>query len=257
MAVKKQNSAFVSEIFSSVQGEGIHIGRRQLFVRFCECHRNCLYCDTPLKRTETVAVEREPGSGVFKQVKNPVSVQRLLTVLEKMNGPNFAHDDLFITGGEPLLQAGFLETFLPQARLRLDLPVHLETSGDLPEEFRRVSEWIDHVLMDIKLPSVTGEQDAWEEHRAFLDLIEAEEIGSTIKLVVSADTSEPDLIEAAELIHASGTQSAVVLQPMTAASKTDRVPTARQVLTWQAQMAVALGRSVRVIPQCHKMMGLL
>jgi organic radical activating enzyme len=55
----------------------------------------------------------------------------------------------------------------------------------------------------------------------------------------------------------SGSLAAVVLQPMTAASKTDRVPTAKQVLTWQSQMAVALGRSVRVIPQCHKMMGLL
>jgi organic radical activating enzyme len=167
------------------------------------------------------------------------------------------HDDLFITGGEPLLQAAFLEKFLPEVRRHLDLPIHLETSGDLPEEFAKVSKWIDHVLMDIKLPSVTGEPEAWEMHRAFLDLIEADEIGATIKLVVSADTAEEDLTRAVEIIRASGSRAAVVLQPMTAASKTKRVPTAKQVLAWQSQTARALGRSVRVIPQCHKLMGLL
>ncbi|MCC7300932.1 MAG: 7-carboxy-7-deazaguanine synthase QueE [Verrucomicrobia bacterium] len=250
-------TAFVSEIFSSAQGEGLNIGRRQLFVRFCECHRKCLYCDTAVERTEFVSIEREPGSGKFESVVNPLTPAKLLDLLVEMNTPEAAHDDLFITGGEPLLQADFLTKFLPEARKRLNLPIHLETSGDLPEPFSKVTEWIDHVLMDIKLPSVTGEPEAWEMHRMFLNIIEREEIGATIKLVVSADTSDQDLSESAELIHASGSQAAVVLQPMTAASKTSRVPTAKQVLTWQSEMAVALGRSVRIIPQCHKMMGLL
>ncbi|MDD3275717.1 MAG: 7-carboxy-7-deazaguanine synthase QueE [Kiritimatiellales bacterium] len=250
-------TAFVSEIFSSAQGEGVNIGRRQLFVRFAECHRNCLYCDTPVERTEFAAIEREPGSGQFEQIANPLSPQALLDLLGGMNRPEFAHDDLFITGGEPLLQADFLTEFLPKALKLLNLPVHLETSGDLPEPFEKTVEWVDHVLMDIKLPSVTGEPEAWEMHRAFLDIIEREDAGATIKLVVSADTSDADLSHAAEIIRDSGTLASVVLQPMTAASKTDRVPSAKQVLTWQSQMAVALGRSVRVIPQSHKLMGLL
>lgn len=257
MTSSKQQTAFVSEIFSSAQGEGVHIGRRQLFVRFCECHRKCVYCDTPVAKTESVSVERNPGSGKFASIPNPISVSRLLNLLVQMNPPEFAHDDLFITGGEPLLQTRFLSEFLPQARAMLKLPVHLETSGDLPEEFGKVSEWIQHVLMDIKLPSVTGEPESWELHREFLNRIEEKSIGATIKMVVSADTSEQDLIESTELIHASGTRAALVLQPMTASSKTNRVPTAHQVLSWQAQMALALGRSVRIIPQCHKMMGLL
>lgn len=257
MSKEPQLSAFVSEIFSSAQGEGVNIGRRQLFVRFCECHRDCLYCDTTVERTEFVAIEHEPGSGQFEPAPNPLSVPRLLEFLSGLHRSEFAHDDLFITGGEPLLQVDFLEAFLPKARRQFVLPVHLETSGDLPDLFARISEWIDHVLMDIKLPSVTGEPEAWEMHRSFLNVIEAGKIGATIKLVVSADTSEQDLAEATELIHASGTQAAVVIQPMTAASKTDRVPSARQVLRWQSQMAGALGRSVRIIPQCHKLMGLL
>ncbi len=250
-------SATIREIFSSAQGEGVNIGRRQLFVRFCECHRNCLYCDTPVGRSETVAIERDPGSGVFESIPNPLSIEQLLEILGEMNGPEAAHDDLFITGGEPLLQADFLKRFLPEARKQLNLPVHLETSGDLPEPFVKIAEHIDHVLMDIKLPSVTGEPETWELHQTFLREIKEKEIGTTIKLVVSADTSEQDLAESVELITATHTCAHVVLQPMTAALKTDRVPTAKQVLNWQSQMAMALGHSVRIIPQCHKLMGLL
>ena len=257
MSKTEKITAFVSEIFSSAQGEGVNIGRRQLFLRFCECHRNCLYCDTPVERTETIAVERDPGSGVFESIPNPLSIEQLLRLLNELNGPEFAHDDLFITGGEPLLQADFLKAFLPEARKQLNLPVHLETSGDLPDSFVKIADQIDHVLMDIKLPSVTGETETWEMHQAFLREIKAKEIGTTIKLVVSADTSEEDLAEAVELITATDTCAHVVLQPMTAALKTDRVPTAKQVLNWQSQMAIALGHSVRVIPQCHKLMGLL
>ncbi len=257
MKQTQQLSAYISEIFSSAQGEGVNIGRRQLFVRFCECHRNCLYCDTPVERSEIVAIERDPGSGVFESIPNPLSIEQLLEILGEMNGPEAAHDDLFITGGEPLLQADFLQAFLPEARKQLDLPVHLETSGDLLEPFTKIADQMEHVLMDIKLPSVTGETETWEMHQAFLREIKANEISTTIKLVVSADTSDTDLAESVELITATDICAHVVLQPMTAALRTDRVPTAKQVLNWQSQMAIALGHSVRVIPQCHKLMGLL
>ena len=257
MSATETIGAFVSEIFSSAQGEGVNLGRRQLFVRFCDCHRNCLYCDTPVKRTKTATIEREPGSGLFEGVPNPLSANQLLDLLNELNQPNNAHDDLFITGGEPLIQAGFLVEFLPEARKQTGLPVHLETSGDLIEPFKQVSEHLDHVLMDIKLPSVTGEPETWEQHRLFMKTIVDKKISATIKLVISANTSDQDLADSAELITATGSEAHVVLQPMTANLQTENVPTARQVLTWQSEMACALGRTVRVIPQCHKLMGLL
>lgn len=257
MTTTNQQTAFVSEIFSSAQGEGLNIGRRQLFVRFCECHRACLYCDTPVARTATCAIEQDPGSGIFTQVPNPLTPAQLLALLTALDKPEFAHDDLFITGGEPLLQADFLEEFLPMAAEQIRLPIHLETSGDLCEPFAQVSPWIDHVLMDIKLPSVTGEPATWGDHRGFLDIIETKKLSATIKLVVSADTTADDLKHAADLIRESGTDAATVLQPMTAALKNDRVPKAKQLLQWQSEMSRELERCVRLIPQSHKLMGLL
>ena len=43
----RSDRANVSEIFVSFQGEGVHAGRRQLFVRFGGCPLRCRYCDTP------------------------------------------------------------------------------------------------------------------------------------------------------------------------------------------------------------------
>jgi organic radical activating enzyme len=257
MSKTDEITAFVSEMFSSAQGEGVNIGRRQLFVRFCECHRRCLYCDTNIDKTETLQIEQVPGSGKFFHEPNPVSLNRLLELIEQANRPEFAHDDLFITGGEPLLYADFLAAFLPEARKRLQLPVHLETAGDKPAEFAAIAQWVDHVLMDIKLPSVTGEAGTWDEHLEFLRQIIRSGTGATIKLVVNADTEQADLEQAIRILRESGSEFPVVLQPMTATLQSDRIPTARQVLSWQSNMAVALGQCVRIIPQTHKMMGLL
>ena len=40
----------VVEIFSGIQGEGIHVGRRQIFLRLAGCNLRCDYCDQPEAR---------------------------------------------------------------------------------------------------------------------------------------------------------------------------------------------------------------
>ncbi|MFA5688963.1 MAG: 7-carboxy-7-deazaguanine synthase QueE [Kiritimatiellales bacterium] len=250
-------TAYISEIFSSAQGEGVNIGRRQLFVRVCDCHRDCLYCDTETARTDSVRIETVPGSGKFSFAPNPLSPAKLLDLLQQLNAPQLAHADLFITGGEPLLQVEFLGKFIPTAKHTLKLPVHLETSGDLPDAFAKIAPAVDHILMDIKLPSVTGEPGTWNAHAAFLALINEYKISATIKLVVNSATSDDDLKTAADLIRTSQTPAAIVLQPMTAALRMKNVPTAQQILMWQSNISCAIGRGVRIIPQSHKMMGLL
>ena len=36
----------IKEIFTSIQGEGLYIGQKQIFVRFSRCNLSCAYCDT-------------------------------------------------------------------------------------------------------------------------------------------------------------------------------------------------------------------
>ena len=39
--------ARIMEVFSSLQGEGVRLGERQIFVRFGGCNLQCDYCDEP------------------------------------------------------------------------------------------------------------------------------------------------------------------------------------------------------------------
>ena len=55
---------FISEVFLSFQGEGIHVGRLQLFVRLAGCGLRCRYCDTVDARTSRISgtAHRPEGS---------------------------------------------------------------------------------------------------------------------------------------------------------------------------------------------------
>src|SRR5580700_4802584 len=107
------------EIFSSIQGEGVLVGRRQVFVRTYGCNLRCTYCDSPetLKESGTpkeCRVEKRAGSWEFHQAVNPVSSDQLTEIVSGyLVEP---HHSISITGGEPLLHAGFLVNWLPEVR---------------------------------------------------------------------------------------------------------------------------------------------
>ena len=72
----RASGANVSELFVSFQGEGVHAGRRQAFVRFGGCPLRCRYCDTPESLTR-VATCRIVGADGIHQRPNPLSVADL------------------------------------------------------------------------------------------------------------------------------------------------------------------------------------
>lgn len=121
----------VMEIFSSIQGEGLLIGRRQIFVRFAGCNLNCNYCDTPQSRDSTAGKETSYGE-ILQQVQNLVT-------------PDF--HSISFTGGEPLLQADFIKKFLKENQFKS----LLETNGSLPKEAKKIADLITHASVDIKL----------------------------------------------------------------------------------------------------------
>ncbi|MEN8253940.1 MAG: 7-carboxy-7-deazaguanine synthase QueE [Verrucomicrobiota bacterium] len=247
--------AYLSEIFSSVQGEGPYVGERHLFLRFCDCHRDCTFCDTETERTETVLVEKVAGSGSFGQIPNPLTAEKLMEIVREVDGKG-NNRRISLTGGDPLLQASYLHELLP--RLCGDgYSIYLETAGDLPQQLKSIIEWIDVVAMDVKLESVAGEKSAFPLHWQFLKTCRDWNVEVFVKLVLSAETHEGELMEAAKGIKkAGGEDTLVVVQPMTTAKKTDAVPTGKQLLRWQDKIGKLLP-NVRVIPQTHIMMKML
>jgi 7-carboxy-7-deazaguanine synthase len=246
---------YLSEIFSSVQGEGPYVGERHLFVRFCQCHWACEFCDTVVERTKCVSVERVPGSGAFDLISNPLSIESLMEIILEIDEKKH-NRRISITGGEPLLQANYLQNLLPRLTDN-GYNIYLETAGDLTEELESVIEWLDIVAMDVKLSSVTKENAMFAEHWEFLRICRKHEVEVFTKLILSAETDESELIEASHGIRkAGGAETLVVIQPMTKALKTDAIPSGKQLFRWQELVGEILP-NVRVIPQTHKMMEML
>jgi organic radical activating enzyme len=256
-------TARLIEIFSAIQGEGLNVGTRQIFIRFALCDLRCHFCDSA--HTWSVPshcqVERSPGLRDFETHPNPVPPNILLTWVERQNLPGL-HDSISLTGGEPLLHAPFLAEFLPLVRRVTGLPIYLETGGHRPQQLKLILPYLDSVGMDIKLPSVSGENH-WNEHAEFLQSCQQAGVEVFVKAIISSQTNEWDLAKTAELVAAVNPKIPIFLQPVTPLTPSQQfgsiqvqAPTPEQVLNWQALMKREL-KQVRVIPQTHKMLNQL
>ena len=232
-----------------MQGEGVLIGCRQVFVRFAECNLACDYCDTPYQAGPTCQIESSPGSGQFTSHNNPVNLSEITRLISHwQQSCHLVHHSVALTGGEPLLHADILQAWLPE--MRSILPIFLETNGTLPAELDKVLPLVDWISMDIKGSAVTGVATPWRDHADFLVL--AKERLCQVKLVVDDGTSEPELLESARLITRYAPDVPFVLQPRTEAGR----PTlGGQALLGLQQIAAAEHRDVRIIPQIHPWLG--
>lgn len=241
--------ASIIEIFSSLQGEGPYVGERHLFVRFQDCELSCKFCDTPLSFVENkfCRVESPPFSKRFRHLQNPISVDQLNEIVK-----DFDDKILSVTGGEPLQKASFLREWLPTVRPRFK--VLLETAGIHFGEFREIIDWVDIVSMDFKLPSATGMHPWWREHEAFLKLAREKDI--YVKVVVTSETEEKDLVRGIELLASINPAIPFILQPASPFGRFRAVPEMDQVAHWQDLAQKTLSH-VRVIPQLHRQLGIL
>lgn len=240
--------ANIVEIFSSIQGEGLYIGTRQVFVRLAGCNLNCAYCDTPDSRQliKNALVERTPGKRDFFQIANPVPTDYFSQLINSLL--TVRHHSISFTGGEPLCQAQTITELAP----KLKAPIYLETNGTLVQELATVLPYIDIISMDIKLPSITGNQ-YWQEHNEFLRLAATKNV--FVKIVITDQSNNEELNHAFNLVAAIDDNIPVILQPVTPVNGCKSV-SPDCMLDYQA-LALALLRNVRVIPQTHKFMGQL
>ncbi|PMB44785.1 radical SAM protein [Fischerella thermalis CCMEE 5330] len=251
------------EVFSAIQGEGLNVGTRQIFIRFAFCDLRCHFCDSAhtWNAPATCRIERSPGRRDFEIHSNPVPLPILLEWIERQNIPSL-HDSISLTGGEPLLHAAFLVEFLPQIRNITALPIYLETGGHRPEQLAMILPYLDSVGMDLKLPSTSGE-NRWQEHAKFLQLCYESQVEVFVKIIISEKTDPAELERSASLVAQVSPSIPVFLQPVTPLPASEQLtenpvlaPSPEQVLMWQALMKRFV-KQVRVIPQTHKMLNQL
>ncbi|OUL21954.1 radical SAM protein [Nostoc sp. T09] len=258
-----KTTARLIEVFSAIQGEGLNVGTRQIFIRFAFCDLRCHFCDSAhtWNAPSTCRIERTPGVRDFEVHSNPIPITRLLEWVERQNLPSL-HDSISLTGGEPLLHAPFLALFLPQVRSLTNLPIYLETGGHRPEQLAIILPYLDSVGMDLKLPSVSGES-YWQEHAQCLKLCHDSHLNVFVKIIVSQKTDPAELERSALLVAAVSPDIPVFLQPVTPLAVSEKLtaipilaPSPEQVLKWQALMKQFV-KYVRVVPQTHKMLNQL
>lgn len=229
-------SAYITEIFSSIQGEGIFVGAKQIFVRFRDCNLTCGYCDEPRR---SMGKKYNPGS-LMRAVQN---------ICEKRG----EHHSVSLTGGEPLCQAEFLKAFLKLLR-RSGIKTYLETNGTLPEELEKVIDLLDIVAMDFKLPSSTGGRAFWDEHKKFLKIASRKKV--FVKAIVTAGTIPADVKKAISIIKGFRGRIPFILQPVTPLKKTGKSVNNKRLLEFMEIGIANKLDDIRVIPQMHKIMGI-
>lgn len=242
-------SGRVVDIFSTLQGEGLFVGQRQIFVRLSGCPWRCRYCDTP----HSLEKDGHPS----------VSLKHVLDkILELQTARD--HGAVSVTGGEPLLQSEFLAALLPSIK-DLGLKTYLETSATHPHLFRPLASLCDVVAADIKLPSAIG-RPLWAEHEEFLRLAGER---AFVKIVLTAETTDEEMDTAVNLLARLTPVPPLVLQPVTPIAELEgRLQEAESVAVVQV-LPPAPARLVgfwdwarqrlpivKLIPQMHPVWGL-
>ncbi len=158
----------VSEIFLSIEGEGIRTGAPAVFVRLFGCNIRCAYCDS------LYAIEGSDFSEMSPE-----------EILEKVR--SFRSNYVTLTGGEPLIHADVekLLKLLDDAGFE----INIETNGTRPRPvgFKNV-----FCTMDWKLPS-----SGMRKEKYFSNLITLED-RDVLKFVVG---NLEDLLDAAQVVE--------------------------------------------------------
>ena len=169
----------VSEIFSSIQGEGPHAGKPSVFLRTALCNLKCVWCDT--KYTW------DWDNYDYSKEVHELPIEK---VIEKIK--EFEPKHLVITGGEPLIQQNDIASLL--SKLGDDYFVEVETDCTIIPNSAML-EHVNHWNVSPKTSNSGNSREAREIPQCYDFFVKLE--NSVFKFVIENET---DLVEIDELI---------------------------------------------------------
>lgn len=218
-------TAKISEIFTSIQGEGPYVGIPTLFVRFYGCNLDCSYCDTDPAGYEDYTAARF--------IKKIAGIKR------------DSYSMISLTGGEPLLQAAFLAEILPKIR-KLRKPVYLETNATLSKSLETVYGYVDIIAADLKNEYLSDPKVLRQQ----IDFLRIGMKKSFIKIIITLSDTAAQMRKIAGLLKKIRCHQDVVLQP-----DTKNLARTYEKAWAYKNIFIRAGISVRIIPQVHRLAG--
>jgi len=243
---------YITEIFSSFQGEGPYTGRRQLFIRFAGCPLSCFYCDTSYARDPrpNLCNVLLPGKKThFK--RNPLSTSEVMDYLTELLTPDV--HSICYTGGEPLSSVAFVKEIAAEAKM-MQFKNFIETSGNSARDFASLADHFDFASIDIKLRNhgAVEEKDYDDLYSNELECIRiavGREIETIVKVIVVKNTPVGEIEGICKDL--AGLDVLFVLQPVTAPAQ----PGIKELFELSEVAGLYL-HHVMVIPQVHTFWGI-
>lgn len=207
----------ITEIVSSVQGEGKFTGFPTTFVRLAGCNLKCSFCDTAYAN---------------KGRKKRMSIQTILNYIFKMG-----NQYICITGGEPLLQEE-VYTLIYELVDR-GYNVTIETNGAVEiEDYGYLRSF--SYCMDIKCPS--SGMDSHNKYSNLANLIAKDEVKFVVKDL-------EDYTFAKEVIRKYPTKASFIFSPV---MNRDGTSSAKNLAEW---ITVDKIPKAKLGVQVHKLIG--
>lgn len=240
---RMNNSLQLSEVFTSIEGEGIFIGTKTLFVRMAGCHLKCYWCDT--------AYALAMDSGISYSIDNAKKL------ISKCLQPNTFKVNF--TGGEPLIQ---YEAIMELAKFvkNKGLRTCLESSCYDATRFAKVLPYIDICKVEFKMSSskvvdINSYVDLLNNEIECLKIAVKHRAKTTyIKVVVTNSTDIGEFKRLVTLIFESLSSSedisGFIIQPVYGF---DEISV--EALLHLYDIVYSFYHNVRIIPQIHKAIG--